>query len=65
MPGRPTRPSRHWFFPRQLYCVRQHNRPLGWERGVMREHDKVGVVGNREFEWSVPRGSGGGMRRSG
>src|ERR671910_1668307 len=39
MPGRPTRPSRHNFFPRQLYCVRQHNRPLGWERGVMREHD--------------------------
>ena len=39
MPGRPTRPSRHTFFPRQLYCVRQHNRPLGWERGVMREHD--------------------------
>jgi Xaa-Pro aminopeptidase len=39
MPGRPTRPSRHKFFPRQLYCVRQHNRPLGWERGVMREHD--------------------------
>jgi Xaa-Pro aminopeptidase len=39
MPGRPTRPSRHMFFPRQLYCVRQHNRPLGWERGVMREHD--------------------------
>src|ERR671921_2947007 len=39
MPGRPTRPSRHRFFPRQLYCVRQHNRPLGWERGVMREHD--------------------------
>src|ERR687889_1873639 len=39
MPGRPTRPSRHKFLPRQLYCVRQHNRPLGWERGVMGEHD--------------------------
>src|SRR5919107_1964655 len=39
MPGRPTRPSRHKFLPRQLYCVRQHNRPLGWERGDMREHD--------------------------
>src|ERR671915_357451 len=39
MPGRPTRPSRIKLFPRQLYCVRQHNRPLGWERGVMREHD--------------------------
>src|SRR5919112_3963180 len=39
MPGRPTRPSRIKLFPRQLYCVRQHNRPLGWERGDMREHD--------------------------
>jgi Xaa-Pro aminopeptidase len=44
MLGRPTRPSRHKFFPRQLYCVRQHNRPLGWERGVMREHDTASTA---------------------
>jgi Xaa-Pro aminopeptidase len=51
MPDRPTRPSRHRFFPRQLYCVIQHNRPLGWERGVMREHDTARTASEGRSVW--------------